>query len=121
MTYHTENKGIMESAREEADELIADILEKSGIDYSAKKEEIAKTFADYLWNANYDWTLTFNDGTPKIRFLQEDEYEQHMDDDEKPNYDFNSCGYYIILEKKELNHTFKFWKEYIHHFLCFQD
>lgn len=107
MTYleeENDDNEILESARKEADYLIVDILKKSGVDYSSKKEELAKCFVDDLWNANYDCTLTFDDGTPEIRFLQEDEYDQHMDDDEKPDYDFYSCGYYIILEKKELNH-----------------
>lgn len=80
----------------EADEVIKALLE-TGLDYSAKREEIARLFYDQLYNGNWDCTTDFDDGTPDLRLIQEDEYDQHMDDDDKPETLTYAAGHYVML------------------------
>lgn len=49
-------------------------------DYSSKRDDIARLIDDDIWNGNWDTSTSFDDGTPDIRLIQEDEYDQHMDD-----------------------------------------
>jgi hypothetical protein len=82
---------------ETADKVIADILAHGGKDYSAARQEIADLFDETLWNGNWDATTDFNPGLPNLRFIQEDEYDQHMDD-ERPSKKMicYSCGHYVF-------------------------
>ena len=80
----------------EADEVVKALLEH-GLDYTAKREEIAQLFDDYLYNGNWDCSTDFDDGTPDLRLIQEDEYDQHMLDDEKPETLTYAAGHYVML------------------------
>jgi len=80
----------------EADEVIKALL-KEGLDYSAKREDIARLFDEQLYNGNWDCTTDFEDGTPDLRLIQEDEYDQHMDDEVKPEPITYAAGHYVIL------------------------
>lgn len=83
-----------------ADEVIAD-LTKVGHDYSEGREEIARIFDEYLWNGNWDMTTDFENGLVDLRFIQEDEYDQHMNEEDKPDWNemavYSSC-HYVWLE-----------------------
>lgn len=80
----------------EADQVIKALLEE-GLDYSAKREDIARLFDEQLYNGNWDCTTDFEDGTPDLRLIQEDEYDQHMDDEVKPESITFAAGHYVIL------------------------
>lgn len=88
-------KELSQDAIAHADEVIKDILTHSGHDYTSKRLEIASHFDDVLWHGNWDATLEF-DNMLELRFMQEDEYDQHMGDD-PPEYDVFSGGHYIII------------------------
>ena len=88
---------IVEEARRAADEVIAESAEE-GHDYSSKREDIARLFEDQLWKGNWDSSTTFEDGTKDLRLIQEDEYDQHMDDDTRPETVTCAAGHYVIIE-----------------------
>ena len=81
---------------QEADEVIA-ALQKHGLDYTAKRDHIAQLFSEYLYNGNWDCTTDFEDGTLDLRLIQEDEYDQHMDNDDKPETLTYAAGHYVML------------------------
>jgi len=82
-----------------ADLIIADLLAHSGIDYSPKRRKIEQNYDNELMRGYWDSSISFEDEKyPDIRLIQEDEYDQHMDDDEKPDYDLFVDGYYVIIE-----------------------
>ncbi len=76
---------------EAADEVITALL-KSGLDYSSHRLGIAETLFDNgIFEGNSDVTLEVV-GMPSLRAIQEDEYDQHMEDDQdKPEYDDQAC------------------------------
>lgn len=84
-------------ALREADAIIAEITTH---DYSAGREEIANVLDKYLYNGVWDMETNFeNDLLPDLRIIQEDEYDQSMDEDEKPDWDSMLAeirGYYIF-------------------------
>ena len=80
----------------EADEVIKALLAE-GYDYTAKRDDIARLFDDYLYNGNWDCSTDFDDGTPDLRLIQEDEYDQHMDDEDKPETLTYAAGHYVML------------------------
>jgi hypothetical protein len=86
------------SAFNEADDVIRK-LSSIGKDYSAVRNDIAAFFDKYLWHGNWVGELEFENGLPSLTFYQEDEYDQHMDDDEKPDYDVYAGGHYIVVDK----------------------
>jgi hypothetical protein len=70
-----------------ADEVIK-AMQRMGHDYSAHRDRIAlELFENGVWDGNYDSTIEFEDGLPALRLIQEDEYDQSMDEDEKPDWD----------------------------------
>lgn len=91
-----EDDEVNEQAFHAADDLILRIKNFNGMDYSSKREEIANEFWTVLWDGNYDTTLYF-DNIQSIRLIQEDEYDQHMDDEEKPDVDFLAGDHYVIF------------------------
>ena len=92
-----------EEALKRADEIISD-LAKLGYDYANKRTLIADLLNNYLWNGNWGSCVDFDDGTPSLRLIQEDEYDQHMGNDEdKPEYATYSAGHYVIVEKSQAN------------------
>lgn len=82
--------------RKAADRAI-EALKAEGHDYSAKREDLAILFAR-LWHGNWDCSTEFGDGTPDLRFIQEDEYDQHLAD--RPDIDKQLCfidGHYVFF------------------------
>lgn len=69
----------MEIALDKADQLI-EALKTEGLDYSEYREELSKLWDDGLWEGNWDVTTDLPAGVRNIRIIQEDEYDQHMDD-----------------------------------------
>lgn len=71
-----------------ADEII-EAMKGQGHDYSAHRDQIAlELYEDGVWQGNWDSSTDFEDGLPSLRLIQEDEYDQHMDDDEDaPEHD----------------------------------
>lgn len=84
---------MMEEAYTAADEVIAGILKVDGINYSAAREEIARVFDEELWEGNYDASTDF-ENLPNLRLIQEDEYEQSMDEDEDRPDEDDQIGYF---------------------------
>lgn len=84
------------SCLREADEVIAALLAE-GHDYTAKRDDIARLFNEQLYEGNWDSSTDFDDGTPDLRLIQEDEYDQHMDDDDKPETITYAAGHYVML------------------------
>lgn len=87
---------ITEEAQALAQELIESILTITKVDYSAHKDVIAHDIEEYVFSGNWDHTIEI-EGMKDIRIIQEDEYEQSMDEDEQPENAFLTCGYYIDL------------------------
>lgn len=81
---------------QEADQVIKALLEH-GLDYSHKREAIAQLFDDYLYNGNWDCSTDFDNGTPDLRLIQEDEYDQHMEDEDRPDTLTYAAGHYVMV------------------------
>lgn len=92
----------MNEALEFAQELIDEIKKHDASkDYSKYKKEIAEHIDSYVFNGNGDTTFDFPD-MDDFRLIQEDEYDQHMeegnqDGELRPDYDFYVNGHYVIL------------------------
>lgn len=89
---------VSKQAFQAADDLILRIKNFNGLDYYSKREVLANEFYNVLWEGNWDTTLDFDD-IKSIRLIQEDEYDQQMDDDEKPEVDFLAGDHYVIFLK----------------------
>ncbi len=79
-----------EQAYQAADNIIEAMLEKESVDYSPGRDEIARVFDEDLWHGNWDSSTIFDPdlGLEDLRFIQEDEYDQSMDEEEdKPESD----------------------------------
>lgn len=90
-----------EEAYKDAD-LVIFSAKHFGHDYSAGREEIARIFDEDLWNGNYDSSTDFETAgidLPEIRFIQEDEYDQSMDEEDLPETEpnFYAAGHYVFL------------------------
>ena len=90
----------MDAAYAEADYVIKKLNEISGLDYNVEREEIARVFDEDIWNGNWESTTDFDPahGLNDLLVIQEDEYDQSMSDDEKPDWDdmlFSGSGYYV--------------------------
>ena len=75
-----------------ADQLTQEIIDllndKENLDYSSKFNAISKDIENYVLNGSWDHTIDLDDDNlPSIRIIQEDEYDQHMDDEEKPDWE----------------------------------
>lgn len=91
---------IKEAARIFADALIQHMHKAHGMDYSSQRQFIEDWAAEDMWNGDWDVTINFDEGGPRdLRFIQEDEYEQHMDEDEdRPENDIGYVdGYYVFF------------------------
>lgn len=86
-------------ALREADGII-EALQKQGLDYTAGREEIARVVDEDIWGGNYDSTTDFDPalGLRDLRIIEENEYDQSMDEDERPSWDsmITSYGNYIF-------------------------
>lgn len=93
-------------AYESADKVIAG-LKTVGHDYTAGREEIARLFDEELWHGNWDSTTSFVEnaatsetGLRDLRLIQEDEFDQSMDEDEADGLRDEMLGYwghYVFL------------------------
>jgi hypothetical protein len=83
-----------------ADQIISDVKAANGVDYSSKREEIANLFNDELYDGNYSATTDFGGDLPDLYLIQEDEYDQTMEEDEdRPDFDSQitySAGHYVF-------------------------
>tara|TARA_R110000851_G_C12650471_1_gene520123 strand:+ start:42 stop:338 length:297 start_codon:yes stop_codon:yes gene_type:complete len=55
--------------------------------------QLIELFEKELYNGDYDATTDFEDGTPNLRIIQEDEYDQSMDEDEVAELEDRQLGY----------------------------
>lgn len=85
---------LSEDALKAADGLIADVLKANQRDYSQHRIQIASELYDKgLWNGNWDSSVELEDSElPDLRLIQEDEYDQSMSDDEKPDWNKMICS-----------------------------
>ena len=75
------------------DDLIEQLKDLGHGDYSAHRLSIAtKLFEKGIWDGNYDSKIFFEDGLPGLRLIQEDEYDQSMDEEDKPDWDSMLCS-----------------------------
>lgn len=76
----------MNESYDAADQVI-DGLRALGFDYSDGREELARCFDEDIFNGNWDTTTDFAD-LRDLRLIQEDEYDQSMDEDpDRPDED----------------------------------
>jgi hypothetical protein len=90
----------MDESYQEADNVIEMMKTHLDKDYTAGREEIARVFDEDIWNGNWESVTDFGiEGLEDLRFIQEDEYDQHMDDDpDKPTWEdmiLSGSGYYV--------------------------
>ena len=94
-----------EQALATADRVIKVLLETGAGDYSKYRQDISDLWAgEYgLWQGNDECTTDLNDPDLRdLRCIQEDHYDQHMDEDkdgEKPSWEDMICqaGDYIFF------------------------
>lgn len=74
-------------ALQEADRIIEKLKSHTDVDYKPGRTEIARMFDEGIWNGNWDMTTSFSECEGEaaqklrdLRLVQEDEYDQHMDD-----------------------------------------
>ncbi|HET8688950.1 MAG TPA: hypothetical protein VFM18_20260 [Methanosarcina sp.] len=83
---------LMQESIDAAQELIQQ-LKEFGSDYSKYELKIAeKMFENGILRGRWDTVVHFDD-KPSLRIINDDEYEQHMDDDEKPEWDDMICSH----------------------------
>ena len=81
----------------EAKKIIADLKQKTGIDYSSEETELQTFYDEWLMNGNYHGT--FESGIRDLLFVQEDEFD-NSDGDEFPDHDEQLCysaGHYVFF------------------------
>lgn len=77
----------MSDALQNANKII-EKLSSMGFDYSDKAQELADLWDSEgtgLWYGNDDAITDFEDGTRNIIVVQEDYYDQHMSEEDKPD------------------------------------
>lgn len=91
---------ISDDALKSADHVIKKLIEAGAPDYSSKRQEIADLFDNHLWQGNWDCQTDFEDDMQNLRFIQEDEFDQSMDDESKDGMKeiCFSEGHYIFYE-----------------------
>lgn len=81
-----------------SDLVISELLDFTDIDYSPKRKEIEKAYVNKLSQGDCDVVIFFDDENfPDLRFMQEDHYDQHMDEDDKDGYHIYVNSYYILI------------------------
>lgn len=88
----------MEDSYKAADDTITR-LKAVGLDYSLYREQIAQVYDEGIFEGNADCETEINvEGVRELRFIQEDEYDQHMDEDEeKPDWEDMLCDGYAYV------------------------
>ena len=77
---------------------IADTLRKIDNVYWRKINDFTAIYSNGIYNGVWDVQTDFNDGTRNLRFIQEDEFDQHRTDD-MPEWDdiiAEGSGVYIF-------------------------
>lgn len=76
-----------------ADQLVEDVKKATGSDYSKHRELIAtQLYHNGIFNGNWDSSTNLGDPELKdLRRIQEDEYDQSMDEDDRPTWDSMIC------------------------------
>jgi len=97
-----ENRERDAGALRDADTIIKALAEQGHGDYSAYRNQIADLWdGEYgLWYGNDECTTDLEDDNLRdLRLIQEDHYDQHMDEDEKPAWGDMICyaGDYVFF------------------------
>lgn len=72
-----------EEAVNNADHLIEVLKQHHNVDYTAVRLELAEQiWYNGHWEGNWDVTTDLPEGHRNLRAIQEDEYDQHMDEDD---------------------------------------
>ncbi len=89
---------MMRESTDAADEAIVELGKCTGFfghDWTAHERHLLAAGFDSLLDGNNDATVVFDTGLPSLKIIQEDHYDQHMDEDEdKPEWDdmlFDIC------------------------------
>jgi hypothetical protein len=95
-----QSKTIAEESMELAQTFVDHFKEK--FDFQPHIDTIAADIENYVFNGNWDHTIDVEvDGAPRIRVIEENEYDQHMDEDDEdtPKWDDIEYvgGYYVLL------------------------
>lgn len=83
---------------------MVDIIKSAkGIDFQPHVGAIASDIENYVYNGNWDHTIDVEDSNfPDIRVIEENEYDQHMDEDDEdtPSWDdlLQVDSYYLLVE-----------------------
>lgn len=84
---------MMQESLDAADEVILG-MKKHGLDYTKHRDAIALAFDEGLLNGNDEASVDVegDSSVRDLRIIQEDHYDQHMDeDDSKPEWDNQLC------------------------------
>lgn len=86
-----------------AQAFIDEIKRSKGIDFQPHFDTIASDIENYVYNGNWDHTIDVDDANfPDIRVIEENEYDQHMDEDDEdtPSWDdlLQVGSYYLLVE-----------------------
>jgi hypothetical protein len=88
---------MIQEALDAADEVIAG-MKKHGLDYTKHRDTIALAFDEGLLEGNNEATVDVegDETVRNLRIIQEDHYDQHMDEDEDvPEWDKQLC--YVVI------------------------
>ncbi len=79
---------IAEESKILAQSIIDAIKSSKGIDFQPHFNEIASDIENYVYNGTWDHTIVVDDmNLPFIRIIEENEYDQHMDNEDCPQLD----------------------------------
>lgn len=82
-----------------ADRIIKAVKDKNGNDYSVLRDDLIALFDNELFNGFWDTTLDAEDsGLPNLRIIEENEYDQSMDEGDKKKLGKPICyvGHYVF-------------------------
>ena len=94
-----EPQEISDEAYRTADQVIKDLIEAGHPSYESERQAIACLFDEQLWNGNWEADLETSSDLPDLKFIQEDEYDQSMSDEDKPEWETmlaSTQGHYIF-------------------------
>jgi len=94
-----EPQEISDEAYRTADQVIKDLIEAGHPSYESERQAIAQLFDEQLWNGNWEADLETSSDLPDLKFIQEDEYDQSMSDEDKPEWETMLAftqGHYIF-------------------------
>ena len=94
---------VAEESKILAQRMIDVIKSAKGIDFQPHFDTIAGDIENYVFDGNWNHTIDVEDSNfPDIRVIQEDEYDQYMDEDDEdtPSWDdlLQVDSYYLLVE-----------------------